>query len=54
MVRAVPAFRPPKHYMMQLDEFEADLDLLSDVAADLRVVLDQRRGQRPPPAEHGS
>lgn len=38
----------------RLDEFEADLDLLSDAVADLRLVLDQRRGRRPPPAEHGS
>jgi hypothetical protein len=38
----------------RLDEFEADLDLLSDAVADLRLVLDQRRGRRPPPAQHGS
>jgi hypothetical protein len=34
----------------RLDEFEADLDTLSDAVADLRMVLDQRRGLRPPPA----
>jgi hypothetical protein len=36
------------------DEFEADLDMLSDAVADLRMILDQRRGLRPPPAERGS
>ena len=38
----------------RLNEFEADLDMLSDAVADLRMILDQRRGLRPPPAEHGS
>jgi hypothetical protein len=38
----------------RLDEFEADLDLLSDAVADLRLVLDQRRGRRLRPAQHAS
>jgi hypothetical protein len=31
----------------RLDEFEADLDMLSGAVADLRMILDQRRGLRP-------
>jgi hypothetical protein len=38
----------------RVNEFEADLDLLNDAVADPRLVLDQRRGRRSPPAEYGS